>query len=132
MWSLGRAVSAKQAYPTRDRKGCENQMPLKMNWLLAVALALAISGCSETLGSLSAPKVAERDPDNPQTASANIASLSDVVERRPNDPVAFNQRGIAGRTQPRIHYQWNLGNQLTHHAPAVALSKADMRVAKFK
>ncbi len=70
-------------------------MPTR-NFRLAIAAALLIglSAC-ESLGPMSSPKVAERDPDNPQTASANISSLSDVIERRPNDPIAFNQRGIA-------------------------------------
>ena len=53
------------------------------------------SAPAKRLSPMSAPKVAERDPDNPQTASANISSLTDVIERRPNDPVAYNQRGIA-------------------------------------
>ena len=62
--------------------------------VLMTAMAFALGGC-ETMTSATAPNVAERDPDNAQTASANIASLSEVLERRPNDPVAFNQRGIA-------------------------------------
>jgi cytochrome c-type biogenesis protein CcmH/NrfG len=81
-------------------------MPTAKFWLATVAaLCIGVSGC-ESLAPMSAPKVAERDPDNPQTASANISSLTDVIERRPNDPVAFNQRGIAyaknGRYQEAI------------------------------
>src|SRR4051794_5641849 len=73
-------------------------------WLVT-ALTLSLGAC-ETLSPLSSPKVAERGADDPQTATANIASLSDVIERRPNDPIAFNQRGIAyaknGRYQDAI------------------------------
>ena len=70
-------------------------MPTRKVWLaLVAAIGLGLSAC-ESLSPMSGPNVAERDPDNPQTASANISSLSDVISRRPNDPVAYNQRGIA-------------------------------------
>ena len=50
-------------------------MPTAKFWFAtAVALCIGVSGC-ELLAPMSAPKVAERDPDNPQTASANISSL---------------------------------------------------------
>ena len=68
------------------------------------------------------PKVAERDPDNPQTASANISSLTDVIERRPNDPVAYNQRGIAyaknGQLQARRSPIFPTRSSSTRNSPA--------------
>ena len=65
--------------------------------LAAVVVTLALGACSETLGSFTGPsaKVAELDPDNSGAAKGNLASLSDVIQRNPNDPVAYNTRGVA-------------------------------------
>ena len=74
--------------------------------LLALA-ALALAACSETMGSLtpSVNHVAEVDADS-AAAPGNIASLTDVIQRNPNDSTAYNTRGIAyaksGRYQNAI------------------------------
>ena len=49
------------------------------------------------MGSLNGPsaKVAEVEPDTTGAARGNIASLTDVIQRNPNDPTAYNTRGIA-------------------------------------
>ena len=64
---------------------------------LAALAALGLAGCSETVGTVasSGPRVAEVEPDTTGAASGNIASLSEVIERHPTDPVAYNTRGIA-------------------------------------
>jgi len=59
----------------------------------ALALAsLGLAGCSETIAPHS--RVAEVVDTDPTAASANLASLSDVVKRNPT-PEAFNTRGAA-------------------------------------
>jgi tetratricopeptide (TPR) repeat protein len=61
----------------------------------ALALAaLALTGCSETLTGHSA-RVAEIAPDTTGATTGNIASLTDVIKRNPDDSVAYNTRGIA-------------------------------------
>jgi len=62
--------------------------------LVCALAALALSGCSETLSGPSA-KVAEIEPDTTGATSGNISSLTDVIKRNPNDPVAYNTHGIA-------------------------------------
>jgi len=64
--------------------------------------ALALSAC-KTVGS----SAVGEDEDQLQAASpANIASLSDVVQRNPNDAQAYNMRGSvlgrAGRPQEAL------------------------------
>ena len=48
----------------------------------------AVAGFEPQSGGARIPTIRRRP-------SANIASLTEVVERRPNDSTAFNQRGIA-------------------------------------
>src|SRR5689334_5631785 len=63
-------------------------------WIVA-GLALALAGC-ETISSVtSSPRVAEVEDDAAGAQAVNIASLSDVVARNPNDPQAYNTRGAA-------------------------------------
>ena len=76
--------------------------------ILAIAgVALALAGC-ETTGFGAAPtgNVAEVEVDTSGASSVNIASLSDVIQRNPNDSVAYNTRGAAyakiGRYQNAI------------------------------
>jgi len=76
--------------------------------LVVGAAALALAGC-ETYGGLGARptgNVAEVEVDTSGASSANIASLSDVIQRNPNDSVAYNTRGAAyakiGRYQNAI------------------------------
>src|SRR6202451_1413161 len=55
---------------------------------LAVA-ALVLSGCT-TLGN---PPAAENNDPAYATAAPNLTSLSEVIEKHPNDPQAYNMRG---------------------------------------
>ena len=66
--------------------------------LMALSVAaLALAACSETLGSFNpqTSRVAEVDSESPSANAGNIASLTDVIQRNPNDSVAYNTRGIA-------------------------------------
>jgi lipoprotein NlpI len=56
-------------------------------------MSLGLTGCSETIGT-PRTRVAEVVDTDPNAASANLASLSDVVKRNPT-PEAFNTRGVA-------------------------------------
>src|SRR5258708_19818339 len=61
--------------------------------LAALAAALATAGC-ETVGGFNQPsaKVAEVDTDQ-GGAATNLASLSELIERNPQDPSAYLTRG---------------------------------------
>jgi len=59
----------------------------------ALALAAALAGCSTT--ALTPSAVPESEEALYATSPANIASLTDVVQRNPNDPQAYNMRGSA-------------------------------------
>ena len=57
-----------------------------------LTLGATLAGC-DTVGagrglSGSAPQIAEVAPDDPAAASANIASLTDVINRNPNSAEA--------------------------------------------
>ena len=56
-------------------------------WMLLSLAGLALAACSETLGSLapSPSRVAEVDADASAGNAGNIASLSDVIQRHPDD-----------------------------------------------
>src|SRR5919199_4187663 len=41
------------------------------------------------------PQVAVLEQESKETTSANIGSLSEVIQRNPNDPSAYNTRGAA-------------------------------------
>src|SRR5690606_11159960 len=56
-----------------------------------IAAALALAGCQTATGPLG--EVA--GVDAAQGSSENIASLTAVIERSPNDPEAYNVRGTA-------------------------------------
>ncbi len=67
--------------------------------LASIALSAVLAGMAAACDTVSAvgPRVAVAEvesADNP-AASVNLASLTEVVNRRPNDPEAFNQRGAA-------------------------------------
>src|SRR5438034_3067276 len=73
---------------------------------IAIVLAAAVlAGCGATIGTLDLTGSTEQE--NTQAATpANIASLSEVVQRNPNDAQAYNMRGSvlgrAGRTQEAL------------------------------
>src|SRR6266850_6935178 len=69
-----------------------------------VCAAAMLGACGVTVGTLG---TGSDDPDSTQAATpANIASLSEVVQRNPNDAQAFNMRGSAlgraGRNQEAL------------------------------
>ena len=55
----------------------------------AALTALALAGCA-TLGN---PPAAENNDPAYTTAQPNLASLSEVIEKHPSDPQAYNMRG---------------------------------------
>src|ERR1700682_2135660 len=64
--------------------------------------AFALAGCT-TLGN---PPAAENNDPAYATAQPNLASLSEVIEKHPNDPQAYNMRGAvfgeAGRSEQAL------------------------------
>ncbi|MGC2142080.1 MAG: hypothetical protein WA620_10920, partial [Methylovirgula sp.] len=72
-------------------------MSLRRQLGLAVlaAAALGVAGCENGNGFMPGTGVAEVVNESPQEADANIASLTDVVQRNPNSAEAYNTRGVA-------------------------------------
>jgi tetratricopeptide (TPR) repeat protein len=66
----------------------------KLTPLGLVLATLALAGC-ETVSQSAYPRVAVLEEDTQGTSKVNIASLSDVISRNPNDPGAYNTRGAA-------------------------------------
>jgi Tfp pilus assembly protein PilF len=63
---------------------------------LGLALAtLALAGCETTSRSASVPQVTVIEDDKQGTSAVNIASLTEVIQRNPSDPSAYNTRGAA-------------------------------------
>ena len=70
-------------------------MPGPMMRLTVIAtLGLGLAGC-ESLSPSRSAGVAEVVQDTGGNQTANIASLSEVISRNPNDAVAYNTRGAA-------------------------------------
>ena len=64
---------------------------------LVLAISLALTGC-ETATNIMGKQgtgVAEVANQSPQEASANLASLTDVIQRNPTSAEAYNTRGVA-------------------------------------
>src|SRR5215472_13844141 len=76
--------------------------PLRLPLGAALLLAAVLGACS-TLGPSGMP---ETEENRYATSPANIASLTEVVQRNPNDPQAYNMRGTifgqAGRREEAI------------------------------
>ncbi|MCC7348678.1 MAG: tetratricopeptide repeat protein [Variibacter sp.] len=75
-----------------------------MRALAALGMTLAFGGCLMSGGSTTQPAV--QDENTMAASPANIASLTDVIQRNPNDPQAYNVRGTvlgrAGRHQDAL------------------------------
>jgi tetratricopeptide (TPR) repeat protein len=67
--------------------------------------AIALGGCSMTLGSLSPSPEPKEEPAQ-ITSSANIASLTETIKNNPDNPQAYNMRGSvlaqAGKTEEAL------------------------------
>ena len=59
-----------------------------------VLVGLGLSACDTTSGG-SMRRIAVVEEDTQGTSKVNIASLSEVIQRNPNDPGAYNTRGAA-------------------------------------
>src|SRR5215211_3510023 len=79
-------------------------LPRKAFGLLMLAALLA--GCSTTALTPSANAVPESEEAQLAASPANIASLTEVVQRNPSDPQAYNMRGLvlglAGRHEEAL------------------------------
>ena len=71
-------------------------LPLPLKRLKPLGLLLAALGLSacDTV-SRSGPSVAVLEDDSQGTSKVNISSLSEVIQRNPSDPSAYNTRGAA-------------------------------------
>ena len=71
-------------------------------WSALAAAALALAGCT-TLGN---PPAANPDSTLYAPAQSNLTSLSEVIEKHPDDPQAYNMRGTvygqAGRNEQAL------------------------------
>ena len=86
---------------------------------MACLIAATLAGC-ETVGT---PAFQTEDARY-ATASTNIASLSDVVQRNPNDPQAFNMRGaVLGQAGRKVEALADF-----NHAIAIDPNYAQARV----
>ena len=64
--------------------------------ILGILATLVLAGCEMTVGSLGrAPGVAVVEEESKEASGANIGSLTEVIQRNPQDPAAFNTRGAA-------------------------------------
>jgi tetratricopeptide (TPR) repeat protein len=67
--------------------------------------AIALGGCSMTLGSLTNSPEPKEEPAQ-ITSSANIASLSETIKNNPDNPQTYNMRGSvlaqAGKTEEAL------------------------------
>src|SRR4051812_36584549 len=62
--------------------------------LVLAALSLGLAGCAATSGG-GTQRIAVVEDDTQGVSKVNIASLSDVIQRNPSDPSAYNTRGAA-------------------------------------
>jgi tetratricopeptide (TPR) repeat protein len=78
-------------------KSAKRAMPLRAApYALAALAALSLAGCESTSNVIkSGAGVAEVANQSPQEAEANLASLTDVVQRNPNSAEAYSTRGVA-------------------------------------
>src|SRR5271165_7633023 len=63
----------------------------------ALAIALALGACSETMGGMNpSSRVAEVEagPKAQESNAGNIDSLTEIIQRNPRDPSAYNTRGV--------------------------------------
>jgi tetratricopeptide (TPR) repeat protein len=75
----------------------QHSMNRGRNWLAIAGIAIALAGCDTVSGGGRGAGIAELDTGEASAAKAsvNIGSLSEVVNRNPNDPQAYNTRGAA-------------------------------------
>src|SRR5664280_2136683 len=79
-------------------KSAKRAMPLRATpYALAALAAFSLAGCESTSNVIgkSGTGVAEVANQSPQEAQANLASLTDVVQRNPNSAEAYSTRGVA-------------------------------------
>eukprot|EP01042_Synura_sphagnicola_P030749 gene30749-39611_t len=91
---MGGAPGRSHRMAGESLKAMDKSMLTSRNWLIATGLALALAGC-DTVSMGSGAGVAELQTENTEAASVNIGSLSEVINRNPNDPQAYNTRGAA-------------------------------------
>src|SRR5437763_960504 len=76
--------------------------------VMLIVAAAALAGCTTSIGSFGSwGKSTPADDNSPVAATtANVASLTEVIQRNPNDPQAYNIRGTvlgrAGRNEKAL------------------------------
>src|SRR5580698_7229964 len=72
---------------------------------LTAITAIALGGCSMTLGSLTNSPEPKEEPAQ-ITSAANISSLGETIKNNPDNPQAYNMRGSvlaqAGKTEEAL------------------------------
>src|SRR5258708_32051964 len=71
-----------------------------------VAAAFALAGCGATIGNIDLTGSSQEQDTTQAATPTNLASLTEVVQRNPNDAQAYNMRGSvlgrAGRNQEAL------------------------------
>lgn len=93
VYGIGNRLASNSSWTTTRLRGA-------LAALTALGLGAALAGCDTVGGarnglSGAAPQIAEVAPDDPAAASANIASLTEVINRNPGSAEAYLTRGNA-------------------------------------
>jgi cytochrome c-type biogenesis protein CcmH/NrfG len=79
--------------------------PAAIGLTAITSAAIALGGCSMTLGSLTNAPEPKEEPAQ-ITSAANISSLSETIKNNPDNPQAYNMRGSvlaqAGKTEEAL------------------------------
>jgi Flp pilus assembly protein TadD len=91
-----------------------------------VLVSVALAGCN-TVGSTGGVAVVEEQTK--EASGANISSLSEVIQRNPNDPAAYNTRGAAYARLARYSDAINDFNKAVQVDPNYAPAYANRALA---
>ncbi|HKH33276.1 MAG TPA: tetratricopeptide repeat protein, partial [Beijerinckiaceae bacterium] len=96
---------------------------------LGILASVMLAGC-DTVGSVTrSAGVAVVEEETKEASGANIGSLSEVIQRNPNDPSAFNTRGAAYARLARYGDAINDFNKAVQIDPNYAPSYANRALA---
>src|SRR5215203_3600804 len=96
---------------------------------LGILVSVALAGC-DTVGSVTrSAGVAVVEEETKEASGANISSLSEVIQRNPNDPAAYNTRGAAYARLARYSDAINDFNKAVQVDPNYAPAYANRALA---